>query len=237
MDDLDLTRSRPEYEVAALEDLAWFGLAWSEGPDIGGLFGPYRQSERIALYRDAFERLKAVSAVYPCYCSRKDIASALVAPHALDDEPVYPGTCRTASEFPPVARRTCWRFRVPDGQRISFLDGAVGEFSLTAGRDFGDFVVWRQDDLPSYQLACAVDDALMQITEVVRGADLLVSTARQILVYQALGYPTPSFYHCPLVTDEQGVRLAKRTRGLSLRELRAQGTTPKSIRQRPDFLR
>ena len=116
-----------------------------------------------------------------------------------------------------------WRFRVPDGETISFTDGNLGEQSFVAGKDFGDFVVWRGDDVPAYQLACVVDDAAMQITEVVRGADLLVSTARQILLYRALGLPAPDFFHCELMRDEQGVRLAKRHDALSLRQLRERG--------------
>jgi glutamyl-tRNA synthetase len=128
------------------------------------------------------------------------------------------------------ATRANWRFRVPDGEAISFADGRCGTQQFTAGRDFGDFVVWRHDDTPAYQLAVVVDDAAMQITEVVRGEDLLKSTARQLLLYQALGFAPPAFYHCPLVTDESGLRLAKRHDALSLRALRAQGQKPEVLR-------
>ena len=117
-----------------------------------------------------------------------------------------------------------WRFRVPDGETIAFADGHCGPQQFVAGQDFGDFVVWRHDGVPAYQLSVVVDDAAMQITEVVRGADLLKSTARQLLLYRALGVPAPQFYHCPLMTDEKGVRLAKRHDALSLRRLRAEGT-------------
>ena len=123
-----------------------------------------------------------------------------------------------------------WRFRVPDGRTITFRDGALGPQSFVAGVDFGDFVVWRNDDLPAYQLACVVDDAAMGITEVVRGADLLSSTARQLLLYEALGLAAPDFFHCPLLTDAHGVRLAKRHDALSLRALRAAGTVPTQTR-------
>src|SRR4029077_2334884 len=116
-----------------------------------------------------------------------------------------------------------WRFRVPDGETISFVDNHFGPRQFTAGKDFGDFVVWRPDDIPAYQLACVVDDNAMRISEVVRGADLLVSTARQLLLYRALQWDAPSFYHCDLLTDENGQRLAKRHADLSLRHLRAQG--------------
>ncbi len=120
-------------------------------------------------------------------------------------------------------RKFSWRFRVPDGETISFTDGNFGEQKFVAGKDFGDFVVWRGDGVPAYQLACVVDDAAMQITEVVRGADLLVSTARQILLYRALGLTPPDFFHCELMLDERGVRLAKRHDALSLRKLRGAG--------------
>jgi glutamyl-tRNA synthetase len=123
-----------------------------------------------------------------------------------------------------------WRFLVPDSETISFLDANLGPQQFVAGKDFGDFVVWRHDDVPSYQLAVVVDDAAMQITEVVRGADLLVSTARQLLLYRALGLTPPAFYHCPLMTDESGQRLAKRHDALSLRSLRANGASPETLR-------
>ena len=129
---------------------------------------------------------------------------------------------------PPVARRPGlnWRFRVPDGAALTFTDGHYGPQSATAGVHFGDFVVWRKDDTPAYQLACVVDDAAMRITEVVRGADLLLSTFRQLLLYAALGLAPPAFWHCPLLTDARGVRLAKRHDALSLRTLRDEGRTP-----------
>jgi glutamyl-tRNA synthetase len=125
-----------------------------------------------------------------------------------------------------------WRFRVPDGEMIEFIDGFYGRQQFVAGKDFGDFVIWRHDDIPSYQLSVVVDDAAMQITEVVRGSDLLLSTARQLLLYRALGISPPAFYHCPLITDAAGVRLAKRHDSLSLRTLREQGVTPAMVVER-----
>jgi glutamyl/glutaminyl-tRNA synthetase len=223
-EDLDRARCKPGFVSAMLEDLKWFGFRWQEGPDCGGPAAPYNQSERLGLYRQAFERLRMTELIYPCTCSRKDIQQALQAPHPGEEEPIYPGTCRNRAV--PPAPRVSWRFRVPDGEPISFHDGGQGPQAFTAGKDFGDFVVWRHDDLPSYQLAVVVDDAAMGITEVVRGADLLLSTARQILIYQALGLRPPAFYHCDLVTDEAGGRLAKRHDALSLRTLRAQNRQP-----------
>jgi glutamyl-tRNA synthetase len=123
-----------------------------------------------------------------------------------------------------------WRFRVPDGEEVSFTDLHLGSQQLVAGKDFGDFIVWRKDDVPAYQLAVAVDDAAMRTTEVVRGVDLLKSTARQILLYRALGLPVPRYYHCELVRDEHGVRLAKRHDSLSIRKLRESGWTPQQVR-------
>jgi len=242
-DDLDTARSKPEFVMAMFEDLRWFGFRWQEGPDCGGTLGPYVQSQRASLYAAALEKLRAGNFVYPCKCSRKDLQSAATAPHAADDELIYPGTCRPCSEEPvsniqnpkptssAAESATNWRFRIPDGQTISFTDGHFGLQQFVAARDFGDFVVWRHDGIAAYQLATVVDDAAMQITEVMRGKDLLLSTARQILLYRALGLEPPAFYHCPLLTDEHGQRLAKRHDALSLRALRQQGASPESLRQ------
>jgi glutamyl-tRNA synthetase len=233
-EDLDHARCRPEFTTAMLEDLRWFGFQWQEGPDCGGPFGPYNQSQRLAIYRSAFEQLQASGSVYPCVCSRQDVLRALQAPNAGDEEPIYPGTCRPGSierTLPCLeSKRVNWRFRVPDGETIEFDDENQGLQRFLAGSDFGDFVVWRADGLPSYQLAVVVDDAAMEITEVVRGEDLLCSTARQLLLYRALGWAPPRFYHCRLVLDDSGIRLAKRHDALSLRTLRAQGADPARLR-------
>ena len=227
-EDLDPDRCQAEFVEGMLKDLKWFGLKWEEGPDVGGPYGPYSQSERGKLYQILFSKLKAGGFLYPCTCSRKDVQRAVTAPHAADDEPIYPGTCRGKTD---AGGRVNWRFRVPDGEEIAFRDRSLGVQSFTAGIHFGDFVVWRHDQVPSYQLAVVADDSAMKITEVVRGADLLVSTARQLLLYRALGFMVPSFFHCPLLTDEHGVRLAKRNDALSLRTLREQGRTPERIRE------
>ena len=249
-EDIDSTRFRLEFVPQMIEDLRWFGFEWQEGPDCGGAFGPYSQSERRPFYIAALEKLRERGFVYPCTCSRKDIRDAASAPNAGDDEgPIYPGTCRPKGDKWQVASDmksgpsivspvTChvprapnWRFRVPDGETVSFTDGNCGGQKFVAGMDFGDFVVWRHDDVPAYQLACVVDDAAMQITEVVRGADLLASTARQILLYRALGLTPPEFFHCALILDEKGKRLAKRHDALSLRTLRERGETPEYLRR------
>jgi glutamyl-tRNA synthetase len=233
-EDLDSTRFKMDFVSAMLEDLRWFGFEWSEGPDVGGPFVPYNQSERMSFYRAALEKLRDGNFIYPCTCSRKDIQQAVTAPHVEGDEPIYPGTCRT--KFPSAisnlpSTKFNWRFRVPDGEAISFMDGNFGKQKFVARKDFGDFVVWRHDDVPAYQLACVADDAAMEISEVVRGADLLVSTARQILLYRALDFTLPKFFHCELMLDEKDERLAKRHDALSLRKLRELGETPELLRQ------
>lgn len=236
-DDLDAARCRPEFAAAMIEDLRWIGCDWDEGPDTGGPHAPYEQSRRGALYAAAWQALRDGGFIYPCTCSRRDVEAAVAAPHEHADEPLYPGTCRPDRLAPDEnARRAAWpragvnwRFRVPDGEAVAFTDGGLGPQRAVAGQSFGDFLVWRRDDTPSYQLACVVDDAAMVITEVVRGADLVMSTFRQLLLYRALGHGAPDFFHCPLVTDEHGVRLAKRHDALALRTLRAAGRTPAEL--------
>ena len=235
-DDLDAIRFRLDFVDAMLEDLRWLGFNWQEGPDVGGPYAPYNQSGRRALYRAALEQLHATGLIFPCTRSRRDVLEAIGAPHegaGADDEPVYPKEFRPAAgaPLPPLGDKISvnWRLRVPDGEEIAFTDGRFGPQRAVAGRDFGDFLVWRKDDLPSYQLACAVDDAGMSITEVVRGADLIKSTFRQLLVYRALGLRAPDFFHCPLMNDARGERLAKRHDALSLRTLRAQGAKPADL--------
>lgn len=234
VEDLDAVRSQPRFLEAVLEDLRWFGFRWDEGPDLGGRSGPYRQSARFHWYRRALERLIVLGRVYRCYCSRKDIQTASLAPHLGDEGPLYPGTCRKNTGKVPAEkqRKPNWRFRVPNNRRIAFEDGNLGNFSAVAGVDFGDFVVWRQDNTPAYQLAAVVDDHAMAVTEVVRGEDLLLSTCRQLLLYEALKWEAPQFFHCPLMKDARGERLSKRNQSLSLRSLREQGLAPEQVRKR-----
>jgi len=230
-DDLDPQRSKSEYVRAFIEVLRWFGISWHEGPDVGGPFAPYSQSERRSCYLQAWRRLYDSGMIYPCTCSRKDLQESAGAPHeTTNDEPIYPGTCREKTLQAHSPAGVNWRFRVPDARVVRFDDHAQGPRQFTAGEDFGDFVVWRRDDVPAYQLAVVADDDAMQITEVVRGCDLLKSTARQILLCEALGITPPTYYHCDLLVDEAGERLAKRSDAVSLRALRARGLTPEEIR-------
>ena len=231
-EDLDPQRSKANFATAMLEDLHWLGIRWQEGPDVGGPFAPYEQSRRRSLYLETWRKLRDGGFIYPCTCSRKDLAMSAAAPNEGDDEPMYPGRCRENAED---ARQydapagVNWRFRVLDDEPIAFDDLRQGPQSYVAGHDFGDFLVWRRDDVPAYQLAVVADDAAMQITEVVRGADLLKSTARQLLLIRALGLPVPAYYHCDLVRDDAGTRLAKRHDALSLRVLREQGRAPEDV--------
>jgi len=230
-EDLDPQRSKAKFAEAMMEDLRWLGINWQEGPDIGGPFGPYEQSRRREFYLAAWRKLRDGGFIYPCTCSRKDLANSAAAPNEGDDEPLYPGCCRgkisEASRYE-VPAGVNWRFRIPDGEEVTFDDLHLGPQRFV-GNDFGDFVVWRRDDMPAYQLAVVADDAAMRITEVVRGADLLKSTARQLLLIRALGLRAPAYYHCDLVRDAAGLRLAKRHDALSLRKLREQGYSPQQV--------
>jgi glutamyl-tRNA synthetase len=234
MEDLDRGRVRPGLAESILEDLEWLGLDWDEGPDRGGPCSPYEQSRRTALYDRAFDELRAAGRVYPCFCSRKDIAEAASAPQTPGDEARYPGTCR---EFGPddvsarlrEKRPPAWRFRVDPDQGQAFVDQVRGRCAPAGGVPPGDFVIRRMDGVAAYQLAVVVDDAAMEITEVVRGDDLLPSTVRQVILYEALGCSPPGFAHVPLLLGPDGARLSKRHEGVTVRELRDAGLGPWEI--------
>lgn len=231
LEDLDAPRVKPGAADRILADLAWLGLDWDEGWDVGGPHAPYVQSARTDRYDDAFRRLRDGGFVYPCFCSRKDVAAAARAPQAPGDEVRYPGTCRALGEEEirrrlEAGREPSWRFRVPEGAPESFPDIRLGTWR---GERPGDFVVRRADGVTAYQLAVVVDDAAMEIDEVVRGEDLLASTLKQILLYDALGLPVPAFGHVPLWLGDDGVRLSKRHRGTSIREVREAGSTPEEV--------
>jgi glutamyl/glutaminyl-tRNA synthetase len=233
-EDIDPHRSRPAFAAAMREDLLWLGLTWD---------AELRQSDRLPLYLAALQQLLAVGFAYPCACSRRDLALSTHAPHEdpaaeADDEPLSNTRCRPASPSSTLfLPNTNYRFRIPDHTPVSFTDLHAGPQTFTPGTDFGDFLIWRKPltsspadiGLPSYQLACVVDDALTSITEVVRGRDLLKSTARQILLQRALRYPTPAYFHCDLMRDSNGIRLAKRHDALALRTLRNNGLSPADI--------
>jgi len=233
MEDLDKPREAPGAAERILDGLRWLGLDWEEGPDVGGPHGPYEQSLRSARYDAAVESLIARDLAYECFCSRAEVAAASNAPHAGEEGPRYPGTCRTCTPERANEKRASGRFpavrlRVPSGA-IRCNDLFLGPQAIDVDAQVGDFVIRRVDGVAAYQLAVAVDDAAMEITEVIRGDDLLSSTPRQLLVYQALDLRAPAFGHVPLVLGPDGGRLAKRNGAKSLPELRAKGEDPKAI--------
>lgn len=225
MEDLDHPRDKPGAAAAAVEDLKWLGFDWDE---------EYVQSERKDLYREALERLHRDGRVYPCVCSRKDVENAQSAPHA-GEQLFYPGTCRGrfaswAEAADAIAPRTpCWRFRVPDGTVVRFDDVFAGAFEQDVSRTLGDFPVARDAFGAGYTLAVTVDDALMGVTEVIRGDDLLAATPAQILLYRALGHEPPAFCHVPLVVGTDGRRLAKRHGDTRIASYRAAGRRPEEL--------
>ena len=225
IEDLDVSRVRPEARSGVLDDLSWLGLDWDEGP--------YVQSERLATYAEALERLKRADLVYPCTCTRADVARAASAPHAREEGPAYRGTCagRSVADGERLARAGrafAWRFRVPR-RRVGWVDLVRGPVVFEPGALGGDFLVAREGVGPSYQLAVVVDDAAMGITQVIRGDDLVPSTPRQILLGAALGHPEPEFGHVPLAVGPDGRRLAKREGSVQLAALRAAGVDPRRL--------
>jgi len=239
IEDLDIARCPRRYGEQMCRDIQWLGLDWDEGPVIGGPSGPYEQSRRTALYQAALRRLEAQGLVYPCFCTRAELHAAS-APHREDGQVVYPGTCRglTAEQAAGRARRTgrapALRLWVPE-EEITFTDGHMGEYREWLPADCGDFLLRRSDGMFAYQLAVVVDDAAMGVTEVVRGADLLDSTPRQLYLYHLLGLTPPVFYHFPLLLTAEGRRLSKRDGAVGLDSLQDR-LPPEEILGRLAFL-
>ena len=216
MDDLDPDRCTAVYASACIKDMRGMGLDWDEGPSLGGPSAPYEQSKRSLFYIDAMKKLYHLGLIYPCRKSRKDIRA-----HGFLDttgnEYLYPESFRssntdiTNAEFPGTIN---WRFLTNVGQKVGFLDAKKAGQSFLVGKDLSDFLVWRKDGVVAYELATVVDDYLMGITEVVRGEDLLLSSARQCLLFDAFGWKRPSFYHCKLLLGSDGKKLSKSTRSL-----------------------
>jgi glutamyl-tRNA synthetase len=234
IEDLDRARNVKGGTGRLLEDLRWLGLDWDEGPERGGPCAPYLQSEREAIYEEAIARLAVKGLVFECFCSRAEIAAAASAPHGpADDGPRYPGTCRVLSPKEREQRRAqgkkpALRFRVEPGV-VRFEDGLHGEVAIDVGQTVGDFVIRRADGIHAYQLAVAVDDALMGMTHVVRGDDLVGSTPRQILILEALGLEVPRYVHVPLLHGADGQRLSKRKGDINLSWLREHGVKPQRL--------
>ena len=231
LEDIDGPRVVPGMAEAALRDLAWLGLDWDEGPD-NGPHAPYQQSERTAHYEAALKSLAAHNRLFPCRRSRRDLQTMASAPHGSEGLPPYP------AEWRPVQLEKDWyhtpltdaalRFRVEEGV-VCFDDQVQGRVCEDTAAAVGDFVLKRRDGVYAYQLAAVVDDAAMGITEVVRGADLLDSTARQIQLFRALGASPPAFAHLGLVLNAAGEKLSKRDQGLTLASLREQGVRPEKL--------
>lgn len=231
IEDLDIQRCRREYADQLEDDLRWLGLIWDEGGSMGGDRGPYYQSERSDIYREHFVRLQEKGLIYPCFCSRADLRVAS-APHASDGIAPYMATCRNLTDVERAAkakeRKPSYRFAMLDGEMM-FSDGNYGRCKYDMQKECGDFVVCRADGNYAYQLAVVVDDALMGVTEVVRGCDLLSSTPQQIALYKALGYEVPRFFHLPLLINNEGQRLAKRDKGVDMGYLREHYTPEELI--------
>lgn len=232
IEDIDKQRSRPELAAQQLDDLRWLGLDWDEGPDTGGPYAPYEQRHREEQYEAALARLKQDGQVYPCYCSRADLAQIASAPHGLAAEGgAYPGLCRHLSveerEARAVVKSPSLRFIMPGGA-ARFTDAIAG-LQVYDSEALGDFVVKRADGMFSYQLAVVVDDHAMGMTDVLRGCDLLDSTPRQLALYAALGCPPPQFAHVPLLGDAAGRRFSKRDKSLTLAALRSEGVAPERL--------
>lgn len=228
MEDLDEPRVVPGSAEEILEDLRWLGLDWDEGPDVGGPVGPYDQRPRAALYEEALRIFDAKGLVFRCYCSRKDVREAASAPDGPGGV-IYPGTCRflTPEEQEAVQaeqpdRPPSYRFVAPD-REIVVVDAMAGTYAENLAHEVGDFVIRRADDVFAYQLAVVVDDALMGMSDVVRGADLLSSSPRQVALFETLGVEPPRFWHAPMMFDEEGRHLAKRHESTSLRVFQERG--------------
>jgi len=229
IEDIDSPRVKPGADREALDDLRWLGLDWDFGPDADASRGPYWQTARLPQYQQALDELCRTERVYPCTCSRKDVAMAASAPHAGQDSVVYPGTCSSRSARDrPASGPYAWRFRTGAGRRW-FVDEFRGRVECDLGESIGDFVVARAGGEPAYQLAVVVDDHAMGITNVVRGDDLVLSTFRQLELYSALGWDAPRMCHVPLVVGPDGRRLAKRHGDTRLSTLRRSGVRPERV--------
>lgn len=232
IEDIDTKRSKPEFVDSIIEDLNWLGITWDEGPGKGN-FGPYIQSQRTTLYQSYFEELQHGGFIYPCFCSRAEMLSAVSAPHGLESEgEIYIGPCRKLSaqeiEERSIEKNPAYRFKAERGGPVDFEDLIFGKQHFDIGFG-GDFTIVRSDGAFAYQLAVVVDDALQGISHVLRGYDLLDSTPRQLMLYAALGLRPPVFSHIPLYVDASGVRLSKRQGGISIKELRSFGCTAEDI--------
>jgi glutamyl-tRNA synthetase len=229
IEDIDSPRVKAWAIQQAMDDLRWLGLDWDEGPDVGGPHSPYIQSDRTDYYRALLTQLRAREWVYPCTCSRSDVAAAASAPHAGQEGPIYPGTCRSRRAGDAESLGTfAWRFRTTETP-LALVDHVAGPRTCSVARELGDFVVARRDGTPAYQLAAVADDHAMGVTEVLRGSDLLPSAFRQLELYEAFEWLPPAYAHVPLVVGPDGRRLAKRHGDTRLSLIRAAGFGPEKL--------
>ncbi len=232
-EDTDTERSEAAFEEGICEDLRWLGLDWDEGLEVGGEYGPYRQSQRQQLYEEALEKLKAGGYVYPCYCSVEELEAQRKADLAQGKPPRYSGRCRKLSSqqraaFEAQGRKPSWRFHIPQDQTITFTDLLRGEFSFP-GKEIGDFVVVRPSGVPTYNFAVVVDDLKMEISHIIRADEHLSNTPRQVAIYQALGAPLPQFAHVAMLLGPDRQKLSKRHGAVSVAQYRAQGYLPEAL--------
>ncbi len=232
IEDTDTERSKPEYEKMILEDLAWLGLNWDEGPDVGGAFGPYRQSERLQTYQAAAQRLLKEEKAYLCYCTSEELEAMRKAQAQRKESPRYDNRCRslTAKQkaaFEKEGRKPVVRFRLPE-RKVTFNDLIRGEITFDASL-MGDLIIMKSDGKPAFHFAVVLDDIAMEITHVFRGEDHISNTPRHILLFEAFGKQPPFFAHMAMTLGPDGSRLSKRHGATSLRELKAQGFLPEAV--------
>ncbi len=231
IEDIDSPRVKPWATQATLDDLKWLNLDWDEGPDIGGAHEPYIQTANLELYHPSLQQLIDRDLVYPCTCSRSDVAASASAPHESLEGPIYGGRCsqRSAADAQSLSPSTyAWRYRATNKELV-WKDLSGVEHRANPAKQLGDFIVAKGDKTPAYQLAVIVDDQRMGINQVVRGDDLVPSTFRQLDLFEALGWPAPEYLHVPLIIGTDGKRLAKRHGDSRLSWYREHGWTAERI--------
>lgn len=234
IEDIDSPRVKPWARQQTLDDLRWLGLDWDWGPDVGGPHSSYIQTERTSRYSEVLNQLISDKVIYPCTCTRREVAEAASAPHEQAvgemlpiEGTVYPGTCRSRTDYDSSAE-FAWRWRFQPGL-VTWIDEVLGEQVAEPERQLGDFVIGKSDGVPAYQLAVVVDDFDMGVTEVVRGSDLVPSTYRQLAILKHLGWPVPKYCHVPLIVGPDGRRLAKRHGDTRLSYFRERGISPQLL--------
>ncbi len=233
IEDTDVQRSQPEYVQALMRELGWLGLHWQEGPEVGGSHGPYFQAQRLSIYQQYYAALDAAGATYPCFCSDTQLKLARKAQRAAGQPPRYPGTCASLSPQEVQHKldqggKPTLRFRVPPGERVEFEDLVRGVQRFSSD-EIGDFIIRRSDGTPAFFFSNAIDDALMEVTHVLRGEDHLTNTPRQLLILRSLGLRAPAYGHLSLLTGDDGSPLSKRHGSRSVRQLREAGFLPGAV--------